>query len=152
MARPSKYNEKYHVPWVRGLAKHGLTVEEIAEEIGVAKSTLHLWAKKHEELSDALNDGREIADLRVEESLYQAAIGAKSKETRKLLTTDSSGRPEIERIEVIEKEHAPSPVAGIFWLKNRKPRQWRDRPDTRVGEEAPVINITIPAEKLGDGS
>ena len=34
--RPTKYNEKYHVPWVRSLARRGLTVEEMADAMGVA--------------------------------------------------------------------------------------------------------------------
>ena len=32
MARPSKYNPKYHDPWIKGLAQKGYTVEEIANE------------------------------------------------------------------------------------------------------------------------
>ena len=59
MAAPIKYNPKYHIPWIRGLARAGLTVEQIAEELGVTRPTIYNWAKKDSKLklqTKKLND------------------------------------------------------------------------------------------------
>ena len=40
MARKSKFNPKYHIPWIAGLAARGYTIEDMAEDIGVAQSTV----------------------------------------------------------------------------------------------------------------
>lgn len=151
MARPSKYNPKYHIPWVRGLAMRGLTVAEIAKEIGVAKSTLCLWVKKDKDLSDALNEGREQSDLKVVQSLYQRALGCKVTERRTIVKTDAGGQSAPERIEIVEKEYPPDSTACIYWLKNRDPKRWRDRPDLMNEEDKPVININLEGFDGSDG-
>lgn len=135
--RPSGYNAKYHVPWVKSLAKRGLTVKEIASELGIAKSTLCKWVKEHEELSDALNCGRDIADSIVEDTLYKQAVGGyKIRETRTITEIDENGQPQPTHIETCEKEIGPNTTACIFWLKNRKPNEWRDKPVADLDAES----------------
>lgn len=137
MARPSKYND-FYVPWVRSLARCGLTVEEIAGEIGVAKSTLCKWVNENEELSDALKEGRSYADAKVEDSLYSRAMGTKVTE-KKTIVSSSDGAQKPVRIEVVEKEVPPDVTACIYWLKNRQPGKWRDR----IEVNAPEIESSI---------
>lgn len=135
--RPSGYNEKFHVPWVKSLAKRGLTVKEIAEELGIAKSTLCKWVNEHQELSDALNCGRDIADSIVEDTLYKQALGGYTvEEKRTVVTLTENGEQKPLRMERYEKEVSPNTTACIFWLKNRKPKVWRDRPLVDVDEDA----------------
>lgn len=152
MARKSTYNPKYHVPWVKSLARCGLTVDEIAKEIGVAKSTLCRWAKDDPELSDALNEGRSFADSKVEDSLYSLALGKTVTETKKRMRTDKNGEMYVSHVDVFTKEIPPNPSACIFWLKNRKPGQWRDKPNDVAEEDRPIINITIPPKVVEDDS
>ncbi|HGS8753001.1 TPA: helix-turn-helix domain-containing protein, partial [Enterococcus faecalis] len=33
-----------------------------------------------------------------------------------------------------------NPTAAIFWLKNRKPDEWRDRKETQISGEMSVSN------------
>ncbi len=146
MARPTKYCEKYHVPWVRSLARRGLTVKEIAKEMEVSRSTLNLWVREHPEFSDALNQSRSEADAMVEDSLFRRAMGTTVKETRKIVEVDKSGQPEVVKVDTWEKELPPDVAACIFWLKNRRPKSWRERPEAFMDDNRPVINITIPAE------
>ena len=125
--RKSKYND-FYVRWVRSLARRGLTVQEIADEIEVSKSTLCKWVSEHEELSDALKEGRSFADAKVEDSLYTRAVGTKVTEKKTIIsaaTADGGQKPV--RIEIVEREVAPDVTACIYWLKNRKPQEWRDR-------------------------
>lgn len=134
MARPSKYNKKYHLPWIRGLARQGMTVEQIAKELEVAKKTLYNWMEADEELLHALNEGRNAADSKVEDSLYSRAIGYVLKETKKIIKLTADGQQEPSRIEITEKELAPDVTACIFWLKNRKPKDWRDKREMEITE------------------
>ena len=46
-------------------ARDGLTDKEIAERMGIARSTLNLWKKKFSVISDALKKGKEITDIEV---------------------------------------------------------------------------------------
>lgn len=147
--RPTKYDPKYHIPWARGLALRGATAEEIAREFGVAKSTLYKWAKEDESFSNALKESRDIADMDVERTLYQRAMGGKSRETKKVIEI-VDGQPQVKRIEETERELAPDVTACIFWLKNRQPQLWRDKQDVAIsGEQDASIKEWIDALGLG---
>ena len=62
----------------------------------------------------------EEADTRVEQSLYQRAVGYSFK-SEKIFYKDG----EVTRVPIVE--HVPPDVtAQIFWLKNRDPARWRD--------------------------
>ena len=125
--RPSRYVNEYHVPWTKSLARRGLTVEEIAREIGVAKSTFCKWVAENEELSDALKEGRSIADSKVEDSLYRRAVGYTYTERKTIVSADGEGGQRPARVEMVEKEVVPDVTACIFWLQNRMPAAWRDQ-------------------------
>lgn len=106
---------------LEGWARDGLTDEQIARNMGIAESTLYEWKNKYSEISQSLKRGKEVVDYEVENALLKRALGYMVKEEK--LTKDG---------EVIELEReVPGDVtAQIFWLKNRKPDKWRDRPET----------------------
>ena len=58
---------------VQGWARDGLTLDEIAKNLDIAKSTLCKWKDEEKELSDALKIGRDVADRVIENALYKAA-------------------------------------------------------------------------------
>lgn len=135
MARKSKFNPKYHIPWIAGLAARGYTVEDMAEDIGVAQSTLHKWIHDNEELSEALKNGRSLPDTMVENSLYKRATGYKITKRKTIISAGANGEQKPVRVEVSEEEIAPDVTAAIFWLKNRRPDLWRDRQDLNIQSE-----------------
>ena len=100
MARPSKYNPKYHDPWIKGLAQKGYTVEEIAHDIGVATSTVSKWIAENEELSVAIKKGRGYADIQVEMSLYKRAVGYKVTKKRTIVEASPNGEQKPAKIEM----------------------------------------------------
>lgn len=59
---------------LEGWARDGLTNEQIAENMGIALSTLHDWRKNHSDISDALKAGKEVADYQVENALFNNAL------------------------------------------------------------------------------
>ena len=157
MAGKSRYNAEYHIDWIEGLARRGCTLDEMANDLGVARSTLCKWIKDNPELSDAIKRGRDYADIRVEKSLYQRAMGF-SRTTKKTIigTGEKDGQKPV-RIEITEEEVPPDTTAIIFWLKNRNPKLWRDVQDinAKVATE-PDLKPLTEAEiemlrKLNDG-
>lgn len=107
---------------LEGWARNGLTDEQIAHNIGIRTSTLYEWKKKYVEFAEALKKSKEVADLEVENALYKRATGYTVIET-KVIESDKDGK----KTETITKHIPPDTTAQIFWLKNRKPNEWRDK-------------------------
>lgn len=117
-----------------GWARDGLTMAEIAGNVGVTSRTLQRWQNLQPEIKEALRKGKEPADVRVENELYRAAIGYKYTvkkpiKIRTEKTLEGKGKIIEERIEFVDEEfYVPgNQTAQIFWLKNRKPEKWRDK-------------------------
>jgi hypothetical protein len=121
--RPTVYDQELHDLWVWSLALEGLTDKEIAQRMGIAKSTLNKWKLEHPSFSDSIKQGKAGPDAKVVKSLYQRAIGYDYEEREVILDT-VSGRPT--RIKQTKKHVPPDVTAGIFWTKNRMSDQWRD--------------------------
>lgn len=103
---------------IQGWARDGLIDEQIAHNMGITTKTLYEWKNKYGEISEALKKGKEVIDRQVENALLKRALGYAYDET----TYDDG--VETKRV---TKEVAPDTTAQIFWLKNRKPAEWRDK-------------------------
>lgn len=138
--RPTKYTPE-NLNMVRMLAKLGATNQEMAEALNVTLSTFHLWRNTHEEFSDAIKVGKDAADDRVAESLYQRAMGYSHPELD-IRVIDGA----IVETPVI-KHYAPDTTAAIFWLKNRRPQEWRDKQEIEHTGEVSLTNRITEARK-----
>ncbi|NNU89777.1 helix-turn-helix domain-containing protein [Anoxybacillus sp. CHMUD] len=108
---------------VEGWARDGLTDEQIYSNLGVSKDTFYRWKKKKSEFREALKRGKEVVDRMVENALLKAALGYEYEEE----VVDNKGRKHT-----VRKYEKPNTTALIFWLKNRKPEQWRDRQEHKI--------------------
>ena len=120
---------------IGGWAKDGLTDEQIAQNIGISRSTLNEWKKRFPDIKDTIKRGKEVVDRQVENALFKSAVGYEYTEITKELT--DSGMKVTKRV---TKQMAPNPTSAIFWLKNRKPDEWRDKKETQVSGEMSVNN------------
>lgn len=128
MARPSSYKPEYAAQ-AEKLCKLGATDVELADFFGVSDRTIHRWQAQFPEFCQALKTAKEIADERVERSLYHKAVGY-SFEAVKIFMPAGASEP----VYASYREHVPpDTTAAIFWLKNRKPREWRDVRQHEVG-------------------
>ena len=110
-------------------ARDGLTDEQLAHNMGISLATLYNWKRDHVEILDSLKKGKEVVDIEVENALLKRAMGYRYKEsTKELVADEESGEKVLKTTKIVEKEVAPDTTAQIFWLKNRKPEQWRDKP------------------------
>ena len=102
-------------------AERGCALREVGEALGVAEATVRLWRSQHDDFAAALKAGTQIADQRVEASLYHRAVGY-SFDAVKLQVVCGAV------VETPYVEHVPpDTTAAIFWLKNRRPAEWRDK-------------------------
>lgn len=109
---------------IEGWARDGLTDEQISQNIRISRETLYAWKKKYPDISDALKRGKEIVDRQVENALLKRALGYEYEEVKKKFECGVMTERTVTKKEVI-----PDTTAQIFWLKNRKPDKWRDKPD-----------------------
>ena len=108
---------------LEGWARDGLTDEQIAGNIGINTSTLYDWKNKFPKISEALKKGKEVVDIQVENALLKRALGYEFQETR----VEKSDKDGTKIIQILK--HIPADTtAQIFWLKNRRPDKWRDKP------------------------
>lgn len=132
MARKSKYDThvKPYLDEIQGWAMSGITDEQIADNLGVAASTLYEYKKKYPEFSEALKKGKDIADAQVVNALFKLATGFSYSEE----TTTAIGE-----VVSIQRYSKPNTTAAIFWLKNRQPDKWRDKSEVKADISQTVI-------------
>lgn len=121
---------------VEAWARDGLVEDQIAKNLGISMSTLSKYKVEHSEVVEALKKGKEVVDFQVENQLLKRAMGYKYDEVTKELIKESDGEggvvSKIKVTKIVTKEVAPDVTAQIFWLKNRKPREWRDKQDIEL--------------------
>lgn len=135
MAKYTEWISEEGLIKIGGWAKDGLTDEQIAQNIGISRSTLNEWKKRFPDIKDTIKRGKEVVDRQVENALFKSAVGYEYTEITKELT--DSGMKVTKRV---TKQMAPNPTSAIFWLKNRKPDEWRDKKETQVSGEMSVNN------------
>ena len=122
---------------IEGWARDGLTDAQIAVKMGINVSTLYKYQNEHNEITEALKRGKAPVDTQVENALLKRALGYEYEEvTTEIEETptgknDENGKPimrQKKHVRRTTKQVAPDVLAQIYWLKNRKPDKWRDKP------------------------
>jgi len=134
--RPTRYKSEY-AEQARKLGLLGATDEALADFFEIAVSTLNKWKKDHPEFMESIKSGKQIADANVASSLYHRALGYSHQETKVF-----NNMGEIVTYEC-EKHYPPDPTSAIFWLKNRQPQAWRDKPVEEVEQEQVISKVVV---------
>lgn len=140
MAKQKGRKGKYH-EWLEldglikleGWARSGLTDEQIAKNMGISITTLYQYKLDYSDISKALKDGKEVIDIQVENALLKRALGYE-------YTEEVSTK---EGIQELRKQCHGDTTAMIFWLKNRKPKEWRDKQEMEHSGEIKMPTIVI---------
>ena len=126
---------------VEAWCRDGLIEEEIAKKLNIGMSTLSKYKVEHVELVEALKRGKEVIDYEVEQKLLKRAMGYDYDEvTKENLLNPITNEFGLEVTKVVRKHVLPDTTAQIFWLKNRKPKEWRDKRDIEMSGETTVNN------------
>lgn len=99
---------------IEGWARDGLTEEQISKNMGIAYSTFKVWKNDYSAISAALKEGKEVADYKVENALYENALQGnitaqifwlKNRRPNKWRdkVADTSTDDELKKVEVILK-------------------------------------------------
>ena len=145
-----RYMEEYGEEYLRRCAEEGYTDSEIANMSGVSYKTFRRWIDEHEEFANALKLGRFGADFAVIEALYKKATGysVTVNKTYKLKRVDydpDTGKKirEYEELQTgADDSYIPADVRAMsFWLKNRQPTRWSDKPEQAAEGNAVAVEI-----------
>jgi len=120
----------------------GATNPELAAFFGVSLSSIERWMVEIPRFRKAIENGREVADMRVAKSMFAAAVGYKHRETKLNVVAGV-----LEKTEVT-KHYPPNVNAGVLWLTNRQKAKWRD---TKAVEHSGSVNLSHLVESsLGE--
>ena len=123
--RPSDFQNEY-IDQARKLAELGATDMEVADFFEVDVRTIYRWKNSIEEFCQSLKVGKESADNRVKRALFQRAVGFEH-DSVKIFCNEGH------MIEAPFREYIPpDTTAGIFWLKNRLPEEFREKSEIEV--------------------
>lgn len=153
VGRPSAFKPEF-VAQAKKLCALGATEAELADFFGVSINTITNWKSQFEDFLGALKLGKETSDDRVSVSLYRRATGY-TFDAVKIFMPAGAKKP----VYAEYREHVPpDTTACIFWLKNRRPQEWRDvqRHEhglpgefERLDDMQLVEELRTDAEKLG---
>lgn len=130
--RPTSYRAEY-AEQAEKLCRYGATDAELADFFGVTTRTIGRWQAGHEDFCRALKVGKEVADDRVERSLFHRAVGYSHPDTH---ISNHQGKITATPI---TKHYPPDTTAMIFWLKNRRKQDWRDRHEHTGPDGGPIL-------------
>ena len=142
-SRYREFLEEHGLETVRRLAEDGFSAMEIAERIGIDEKCFVRWKRRHPDFAEAISLGKSAADYEVVRALYKKATGynVALNKTYKLKKVDydpDTGKKLREYEEIatgVDETYVPADLrAGTFWLKNRQPDRWRDRPERDVSD------------------
>lgn len=116
----------------------GCTNTELADFLGVSLSSVELWIRTKPKFSRSLQAGREGGDTLVANAMYQRACGYTHPEEQLFQFQGNVIRAQTTR------HYPPDTEAARFWLRNRHPDKWRDKPvatdvDDRLNEIADLL-------------
>jgi len=127
--RPTKYDVKIHPQIVRKLAACRMIEEDIADVLGIARSTFYEWKDAHPEFSDAITEGKKQPVSEVEGALFKLCKGYAYKEG------------------IVQRIKHPDIKAIQFYLKNVDPEHWRDKHEVQHSG-----SMTVHFDKEDEGA
>lgn len=134
--RPSSFKEEF-TDLAYKFCLLGATDEDLANFFDVCEATINNWKIDYPEFLESIKKGKFHADANVANSLYQRALGFEH-DSEEIKVVDF----QIVRVPV-KKIYPPDPTSGIFWLKNRQPKLWRDKQDVEHSGKMEVESVTV---------
>lgn len=107
-------------------ARDGLTELQIANNLGISKTTMEEYKKKYPNLKAALKKGKKIIIAELENALIKKALGYDYEEKKVYTKTEDGVTTTYTEI---TKKHQPPDTGALFGLlKNKDPENYADNP------------------------
>lgn len=140
--RPTDYRDEYAAQ-AEKLCALGATDQDIADFFEVDVRTIYRWKHAHDAFCQALKIGKDVADDRVERSLYHRAVGYERDAVKIFMPAGAEEPVYAPYREAVTADTA----AAIFWLKNR--RGWRDKTEVDHGVSDALGEVLAEVAKRG---
>ncbi len=118
---------KFHIEDLKQLRRAGGTLEAIAAQFKISRTTLNSWRKKHKELDDALDEAEFDMDKAManvaEKSLFSKIQDQITTRTTIDVDEDDEGH-KITTTHTVTIKSPADTTAIIFALKNKAPDKW----------------------------
>jgi hypothetical protein len=92
---------------VKSMAEAGMTDVQMCKAFKVSRESWRKWKLTNKRFLATLKRAKKLSDDEVVHSLYRRATGF--------------------------KDHPPDTTACIYWLNNRRPKEWRNRKEVNLG-------------------
>lgn len=136
----SKYRPEYDKQ-AEKCCQFGGNDEDLARLFNVDVRTIYNWKQEHESFFHAVKKGKWIFDTgRVESTLLKKILGYEYKEVKVAL--DANGKAIPDQTIVTQKQAHPDTGAIIWWLKNRDPKNWRDKQEQVIKDERSKLDLS----------
>jgi hypothetical protein len=140
VGRPSAFKEEY-IKQAEKLCELGATDSEMADFFNVDVRTLQRWKVDNKEFCHSVKIGKDVADDRVEMSLYHRATGYSHPEDDiRVIEGQIVITPTI-------KHYPPDTTAMIYWLKNRRKDDWRDKTEVEHSVDETIVDRILAARQ-----
>jgi len=140
MSNAGRPQENLYDKWIKGkeeviisACRNGATIEDLTRIIGCGKTAFHRVKKVYSEFSELLKEGKEEADLKVENALFKRACGFEYEEKTNEVKMNSDGSlGQVISLKTTTKFIPPDTGAAMAWLKNRQPAKWKDKHEVEM--------------------
>lgn len=131
-----KMLEKDNMILIGAWLRDGLSIRQICANLGVSDRAWYEAISLSEEFAELSTRTKEVVDREVENALYKRAMGYEYDEV-----TEEYEAGFLTKKKVVHKYQAPDTAAQIFWLKNKRSADWKDRRE---------VDNTLALAKLDD--
>lgn len=142
MGREAKYEHDLTPKLAESYAMEGYSDEQIAQKLGINRTTLYKWRNQFPELRAALKRGKEPVNAEIKMAMIKSATGyfVDEEKTETYLDVRTRQPKSFKKI-TMKRFIPPSPTTQIFLAKNRMPELFRDvnRYEITGGNGAPVV-------------
>lgn len=139
MPRPTKYKPEYSQKLIDHM-KQGNSFESFGAIVHCTEETLNLWTTKHEDFKYAKQLGKRYEMLYWEDLLKKGASG-QLPAVRKRVTVFGENK-EVKQVTVIDEPGKFNATAVIFALKNKFPKNWRERQELEITNKDSLDNLS----------
>lgn len=122
---------------LKGWARQGLTDEEIAKNMGIARGTFYKWLNEFSDIKNTIKSGREPVIIKVEDTFIEKKLSGyfiEEEVMEKTVQRDAGGEiiSTIEHKRVNKRYIPPDTTAMIFYLKCRRGEIYNDKLQVNV--------------------
>ncbi len=125
-------------------APKGLNDKQLHTFLGISETKYFELKAGNKAFTESIKFYRKVSAVEVMQSFKKIAVGFDFDEVKKELRKDkATGEYKLVTTEVVTKHIAPNATAGIFFLKNQMPDQFKDKIEQVHSFTGDMENITF---------